>query len=379
MNEFESPMTKEQEVDINQRGEEMISLWAKWEDSNWKTRFIEGEDEEEHRGKIEQMHRTSVLALAGARIALSNRIIARMKARESGDLWSEACNLPEDSTTETTKSRISHAFNRSLPFELFMLLGPCSATSDKHIMDSEGSELRDLAGNDLVTAHRGPVWKPRSSMDSWWGEETTNPDEALALVRQRSIESGNFAIEIGVLEHIQKYIENLAFAWVGSRNFENIELQSILAKEHPELPLGIKNNLDGDVDSLFKRTRELQQMRPEGSAPVVPIFRGGSKLQSPEQWRGALVRLWHMTSGKMIVDVAHGGEQAHDPNKLFGKSVQGQIACTKHLIELMLRGVIVRGIMMETSDIKSPTDPNIPFNEGIRLSQELKQAFSDLT
>lgn len=67
MNEFESPMTPEQAHDINKRGDELIAEWAAWENHNWPSRFIEGQDEEEHRGKLEQMHRTAVMALAQLR------------------------------------------------------------------------------------------------------------------------------------------------------------------------------------------------------------------------------------------------------------------------------------------------------------------------
>lgn len=79
MNEFESPMTPEQEHNINQRGDELIAEWAAWENDNWQSRFIEGQDEEEHRGKLEQMHRTAVMALAQLREAQAKQEEARNK------------------------------------------------------------------------------------------------------------------------------------------------------------------------------------------------------------------------------------------------------------------------------------------------------------
>lgn len=42
MNEFESPMTPEQERDINKRGDELIAEWAAWERDNWPSCFYSG-------------------------------------------------------------------------------------------------------------------------------------------------------------------------------------------------------------------------------------------------------------------------------------------------------------------------------------------------
>ena len=77
MNEFESPMTPEQQRDINVRGDELIAEWAAWERDNWPSRFIESEDEEEQHGKIEQLHRTAVMALAQVRQAQASQAEAR--------------------------------------------------------------------------------------------------------------------------------------------------------------------------------------------------------------------------------------------------------------------------------------------------------------
>lgn len=69
MSELESPFTPEQEDHINKRGDELIAEWAAWENDNWPTRYIEGEDEAEYKGKLDQLHRTAVMALAMTRQA----------------------------------------------------------------------------------------------------------------------------------------------------------------------------------------------------------------------------------------------------------------------------------------------------------------------
>jgi hypothetical protein len=48
----------------NELNDELIASWAAQEYANWPSRFIPGQDDEQQRGKIEQMHRTAVIALA---------------------------------------------------------------------------------------------------------------------------------------------------------------------------------------------------------------------------------------------------------------------------------------------------------------------------
>lgn len=80
----------------------------------------------------------------------------------------------------------------------------------------------------------------------------------------------------------------------------------------------------------------------------------------------------------MIVDVAHGSEMAHDPAGAFGKTVEGQQQALEHVTALAAQGYAPIGIMIEASDIPSPTDPVMPLDvacEGlIKLRHTIKHA-----
>jgi hypothetical protein len=81
--------------------------------------------------------------------------------------------------------------------------------------------------------------------------------------------------------------------------------------------------------------------------------------------------------GRFIVDVAHGGEQAHDPEQRFGKSAEGQLACLSSVNDIAEATTwIPHGVMIEASDIKSPTDPVVPLDEAFDALRRLSSAHS---
>ncbi len=92
---------------------------------------------------------------------------------------------------------------------LFAVIGPCAMTTDKDILNSEGSELSRVAKTTpkLVIAQRMPPWKPRTNPDDWHGMETESDtvEQAFSILAGHANADGNVAIEIGLIQHISRY------------------------------------------------------------------------------------------------------------------------------------------------------------------------------
>lgn len=254
--------------------------------------------------------------------------------------------------------------------------GPCALTGHHDEILAEGERFAALETDNqhLVVLRRLPPWKPRSKPESWWGEETTNESGAVNTLQTVADRMHNVSIELGLEDHPGRYMSLLSFAWSGARNFNNKKLLEEFVLADRLLPFGVKNDLSGDIDELVQTTSLLSTLRGEGSAPVVPIWRGGDNAQDPHTWEQAFRKLHDATGGLFIVDAAHGGEMAHHPGNTFEKSQEGQIACLDHIIELALKGVSACGVMIETSDVESPVDPVIPVNTAMEKNRQLHKA-----
>jgi hypothetical protein len=81
------------------------------------------------------------------------------------------------------------------------------------------------------------------------------------------------------------------------------------------------------------------------------------------------------TQGRYILDTAHGTEMAHDPQRKFGKSVDGQILAVYAMHRLARQGYVPGGTMMEASGLNSPTDPHMPLEialDGVKQQHAYK-------
>lgn len=243
------------------------------------------------------------------------------------------------------------------------LSGPC-APDEMGVgrLQTEAEEIYDLEQQQsgLVTAQRRPTWKPRTNLDSWWGHETTDPEGAYSALTTQANTVGNAAIELGHVPHVQRYGDRIVFGWIGART-DNRELKIAIAMADPSLPLGVKNGLDGDITGALDDIKAIEDARGEDGAPALLVYRGGTGAADPQAWEYGYMTALEATEGRMIVDPAHGGEMAHDPDGRFAKSVLGQQACLEHVIQIAERhGMAPAGIMLEASDTHSQVDPVIP-------------------
>lgn len=260
---------------------------------------------------------------------------------------------------------------------MLAMTGPCSLTGEAEITEKESDSLVQLMKRTpgLIALQRRNFWKPRTNPDDWHGPETTDPEDTYRRVARAAIEHANGAAEIATVRHLERYGKLLSFAWFGARN-SNIDQQIAIARGDPLLPLGVKNSLSGDFKQTLKTVEKLNQERGEDAAPVVLVYRGGENATSHDEWENHVREAHRMTGGRMVLDLAHGGEMAHDPGKRSQKSVAGQIACAHHAIRLANEGIRMAGYLMEASDIKSVTDPNMPHTEGIKAITRIAHSVS---
>ena len=257
---------------------------------------------------------------------------------------------------------------RSNDLPLLAISGPCAPTIDNlHIHLPEGEKLRSAMKyiSGLVTIDREPIWKPRSDPLKWPGMLASHGDLARALIEHKSRTNANVAIEFGNKEQVEEFSPDVSFAWIGGRNELASDLDYEAAVTDPLLPLGKKNGLSGEIDAALKGIERMRDLRGSSGAEIALIYRGGENAKTPEAWEVAYKDALARTDNRLIVDVAHGGEMAHDPSTKFTKSVIGQLACLGHVLRLAEEGFMPAGIHMESSDARSPIDPVIPFKDGI--------------
>lgn len=257
--------------------------------------------------------------------------------------------------------------------KLLAIVGPCAMTDDREEILDENRRMSAFAmQNDIVLLHRLPPWKPRTNPADWHGLETTDPEEAHRITVEIAEQSGNLAMEFGDIRHIRRYIGQATLGWRGSRNNQQSLLHE-LAQHDQSLPLAVKNGMNGSTDDTSHDVRRASWLRDaDDASPITLIFRGGADLRTPDAWMDEYVRTIDRTHGSFIVDVAHGGEQAHDPEEKFEKSALGQIACL-HTIRSVASAtrLLPHGVMIESSDVPSPTDPVVPLEQAFEELEEL--------
>ena len=258
---------------------------------------------------------------------------------------------------------------------LLAVIGPCAMTEAEAIIKTEAARLAAITGgnDDIEALYRMPFWKPRTRKEDWHGLETTDPELAYRLMVEGANTTANIAAEIGTdPRHLSRYGDSTTLAWKGGRNDDQHELTYALATHDTTLPIAVKNGLDGDILKALEDVERIEELRHGIGARATLLFRGGFNAKSPAAWEDAYLAAHELTDGRLLVDWAHGGEQAHDPEGKFGKSVEGQIACMEHTITIAEQtGKTPAGIFAEASSAKSPTDPVMPFETAIDGAQRL--------
>jgi hypothetical protein len=258
--------------------------------------------------------------------------------------------------------------------ELLVVMGPCSINeNDQDILQRENDLIASLtadSSSNIIALHRMPPWKPRTKAEDWHGLETTHPEMAYEMLHSAAANNANVAIEAAQGLHMERYGHLSTLIWKGGRNFgpEGEALVGQLGSEYSDVPVAIKNKLDGTTEDATRDVDviELERSLTFDPAPAVLLYRGGKDAETPQAWRQRYIQIFDQTQGRLLVDVAHGGEMAHDPKGKFDKSVIGQIACLKSVIDIAKEtGRVPQGVFIEASDAESWTDPVMPLEEAI--------------
>jgi phospho-2-dehydro-3-deoxyheptonate aldolase len=259
---------------------------------------------------------------------------------------------------------------------LISVIGPCPLVDEQAIIQLEARRKKELeqTHNNLIVLDRQCFTKPRSNPADWQGLDSSDPGQALQIVTDLSEEYANVSAEVRFQSNLENYGNHLSMVWTGARNIDDYNLIHLLATHDPSLPIGIKNGLDGNIELALDHVDYINDIRPEGSAPAILIYRGGENALNPKSSAEMYKRAHDATNGRIIRDNAHGVEMAHNPNGKFEKSVAGQIRASHAAIELAHQGYPPLGVMYEASQLESIMDPHIPLETAILHTELLISA-----
>lgn len=184
-------------------------------------------------------------------------------------------------------------------------------------------------------------------------------------------------MEIFYEDQLDRYGDLLSAMWFGSRSIDNPELREALiemAVKHHSIPVGVKNGLDGNTEAaenLISEINQRRKLKAEESAPAFLIYRGGTDYRTPQSVERKIREVIDSSEGKVVIDTAHGVESAFDPCGNFKKSVVGQISALAMTRKLQGEGCSFMGLLVEASDNKGQTDPNIPFSQALRIIRQI--------
>lgn len=295
-----------------------------------------------------------------------------------------AHHVDDDTLSKVTDNReqISQILNGEVSGFLDINGGCGSTIEEQKAIIAEAKLLQEKKdpNSTRVMAYRSCVYKPRTNSEDWHGMETTHPEEAYVLQKELASIGIAVAMEVAHPYHTKRYGNLVSFGWTGSRNANSPELLARLGRQDIKLPLGIKNNLDGDIERALEQVDVINSRREAyarklgiSAAPAVLVYRGGENAKTPEAWEDAYIEAYERTDGRLIVDTAHGSEMAHHPEGVFQKSVEGQIAAMDHLVELACRGYAPLGKLSEASSTTGQTDPNMPLAPSLEASKQLHE------
>lgn len=294
--------------------------------------------------------------------------------------------LERDDHLQIAAARIAINGAIAHPDNQFLLVGPCALTDEPDLLLEEQADWNAYAQeNGLVVAVRRHPWKPRSvlgwdaKLGKWHGLETGYEDgigdpaeaarTAFEILHQGATTHGNISMEVAFDQHIMRYGPMLAFAQVGARtpseyyasDADYQDFLGLLARREPTLPVGIKNDTDGSIMRAAEDVNRINDIRSglglSAVSRAVLIYRGGEDAKTPGAWIDGAVNAIESTGGAVILDIAHGGEQAFDPEGKYKKSEDGQLLCLEAVVMLRHAGLRYVGLAAESSNIPSPMDP----------------------
>lgn len=259
---------------------------------------------------------------------------------------------------------------------------------DLDIVNGEAEELRSLNEGKLIALARFLPWIARSRpKKSWNGLETNNPYVAFDTMTSIVNAGGGLGAQIGLYYHPKRYGHLLSIAWTGARHLDSEEVFDLVCrlldsqttettKETPKPSVGVTNGSDGEIGTALEVIDSINDKYAHLGRVAFLIYAGSEIVRNSNKWEEIYRQAFEATNGLFMVNVAEGSEMAHCNN--FNKTEEGQKAALEHVIQLSGEGLLPMGVMIEGSDLSSPTNPNIPFslakNGIVRLTEIAGQA-----
>lgn len=185
---------------------------------------------------------------------------------------------------------------------MFLAAGPCSAESEKQILES----ARALAGHDVGFLRAG-IWKPRTRPGCFEGVGL----KGLAWMDRARAETGlKIGTEVAEPAHVEACLEyGLDILWIGARTSTNpFSVQAIAdALKGTDIPVLVKNPMTADV-SLWLGA--IERLANAGLSKIGAIHRGfGSALETryrnAPNWKIPIELKRHMPDIPLICDPSH--------------------------------------------------------------------------
>lgn len=251
---------------------------------------------------------------------------------------------------------------------LLLIVGPCSADSERSVMDYvlRLRALQERVKDRLFLVPRIFTNKPRSAGEGYMGllhqpdvEEQPDLFHGIIAVRQLHLrvvrETGFVCADELLYPENHRYLDDLlGYVTVGARSVE--DQQHRLTASGLEIPVGMKNPLSGDLESMLHAISSAQQphsfiyrgwaVRSQGNPLAHAVLRGGSAPNYRYEALSELVRRYaeaKLRCPAVIVDANH-ANSGKDPFRQ-GDVVRDVLASCRRDAQV---NELVRGFMLES-------------------------------
>ena len=288
---------------------------------------------------------------------------------------------------------------------LLVIVGPCSADSERSVMDYvlRLRGLQERVKDRLFLAPRIFTNKPRSAGEGYMGllhqpDPGEQPDlfHGIIAVRQLHLrvvrETGFVCADELLYPENHRYLDDLlGYVTVGARSVEN--QQHRLTASGLEIPVGMKNPLSGDLESMLNAIFSAQQphsfiyrgwaVHSQGNPLAHAVLRGGSAPNYRYEDLLKLTRLYTEAALRcpaVIVDANH-ANSGKDPFRQREVIFDVLESCRRDAeINRLVRGFMVESYIEDGAQPvgggvygKSVTDPCLGWDKTERLLLELAE------
>lgn len=197
---------------------------------------------------------------------------------------------------------VKHWFD-GLPDLPFIIAGPCSAESEKQVLDT----ARAIAATGRVKVFRSGIWKPRTRPNTFEGYG----DEALRWLSQVKAQTGLFTItEVASPKHFEAVLKHgIDMVWIGARTTSNpFSVQELVeAMKGTNIPVFVKNPVTPDINLWIGA---IERLLSSGIHKLAAVHRGfypyePTTLRNIPKWEVAIELKSHFHDLPVLCDVSH--------------------------------------------------------------------------